>query len=311
MNQDLSAEPPRRRRALGLAIRTTAGAAAVAVVVGGFATAAHASPVPPKASAALAGTWVNVNGASRSVKQVVVAPLRTGAVSVDAFGSCHPTLCEWGRVPAIVYGSSVSAKAGTYFQSRQRFLSNGKEWSRTTLTGRVVKTAVGLRLSLRELTVFEDGSGRHNFVETETFKRGEPVKTSQVGSSVSTYPKGAPPAMVAGMLGTWKNVAHTGGLAELRISGTVTAPVVRAAGQCTPNPCDWGARRGITYGASISSTRGTTVLAPYSFGFKKTQLIIRYSVIKGRPRLTVSEFNEFTDGSGRSNYAMTETLVRA
>ena len=84
-----------------------------------------------------------------------------------------------------------------------------------------------------------------------------------------------------------------------------------AAGQCSPTPCNWGSRRGITYGASISSVRGATVLAPYAFGFKKTQLIIRYSVVNRKPRLTVSEFNEFTDGSGRSNYAMTETFVRA
>ena len=28
-------------------------------------------------------------------------------------------------------------------------------------------------------------------------------------------------------------------------------------------------------------------------------------------RLTIAEYNEFTDGSGRSNYAMSETFVRA
>jgi hypothetical protein len=311
MNADTTVEPRRSRRGLGLAARSAAVAVAVATVVGGFATAAHASPVPPTASSALSGTWVNVNGASHSVKRIVVAPMRSGAVSVDAFGSCSPTLCEWGRVPAIVYGSSVSAKSGTYFQTRQRFLSGGTEWSRTTLTGHVRRTASGLRLSVRELTVFEDGSNRHNYVVTETFKRGEARKVTKNGSSVSTYRKGAPPAMVAGMLGTWKNVASTGGLAKIAISGSVSAPVVTAAGQCSPTPCSWGSRRGITYGATIASTRGATVLAPYSFGFKKTQLIIRYTVVNRTARLVVSEFNEFTDGSGRSNYAMTETLVRA
>jgi hypothetical protein len=311
MNAPLSAAPARPRAGLGRAVRSAAVLTATAAVIGGFATAAAATPVPPKASSALSGTWVNVNAASRSVKQVVVTPLRSGAVAVDAFGSCSPTLCEWGRVPAIVYGSSVSAKAGTYFQTRQRFLAGGKEWSRTTLTGRVVRTAAGLRLSLNELTVFEDGSGRKNYAVTETFKRGEGQKVTKAGLSVGTYPKGAPPAMVAGLLGKWKNVASTGGLATIRISGSTAAPVVTAAGQCSPTPCGWGSRRGITYGATISSARGATVLAPYAFGFKKTQLIIRYSVVHKTPRLTVSEFNEFTDGSGRSNYAMTETFVRA
>jgi len=306
--KELATPPGRRLRRL---VQTAVASTAIAVVAGGFATAAQATPVPPTASSALSGTWVNVNSASRSVKQVIVTPLRTGAVAVDAFGSCTPTLCEWGRVPALVYGSSVSAKVGTYFQSRQRFVSGGKEWSRTTLIGRVVRTTSGLRLSLRELTVFEDGSGRKNYAVTETFKRGEGQKVTKLGLSVAAYPKGTPPAMVAGMLGHWKNVASTGGLATIAISGSIAAPVVTAAGQCSPTPCNWGARRGITYGASISSARGATVLAPYAFGFKKTQLVIRYSVVNGKARLTVGEYNEFTDGSGRSNYAMTETFVRA
>jgi hypothetical protein len=292
-------------------VRRGLGLAAMAAVVGGFAAApADASPVPPTASAALSGTWVNVNSATRSVKQVVIAPTRIGSVSVDAFGACTPTLCEWGRVGAIVYGPNVSAKVGAVFQSRQRFLSGGKEWSRTTLTGHVVRTTVGLRLVLRELTVFEDHSGRKNYTVNEVFKRGEARKVRKNGFPVPGYTRGAPPAMVAGLLGTWKNANSGGALAGIRITGTVAAPVVTAFGRCTPTPCNWGPSRGITYGASISSVRGATVLAPYNFGFKKSQLIIHYSVVNKKPRLTVAEFNEFTDGSGRANYAMTETLVR-
>lgn len=293
-------------------VRRGLGLAAMVAVVGGFAAApAQASPVPPTASSALSGTWVNVNAATRSVKQIVIAPTRIGSVTVDAFGSCSPTLCEWGRVGAIVYGASVSAKVGTTFQSRQRFLSGGKEWSRVTLTGRVVRTTVGLRLTVRELTVFEDNSGRKNYTVTETFKRGEGQKVTKNGLPVPGYALGAPPAMVAGMLGGWKNVNAGGALAGIKIGGTVAAPVVVALGRCTPTPCNWGARRGVTYGQSISSTRGVTVLVPYAFGFKKSQLVIRYSVVNKVPRLTVLELNEFTDGSGRSNYAMTETFVRA
>lgn len=293
-------------------VRRGLGLAAMAAVVGGFAAApAEASPVPPTASSALSGTWVNLNSATRSVKQIVIAPTRIGSVSVDAFGSCSPTLCEWGRVGAIVYGSSVSAKVGATFQSRQRFVSGGKEWSRTTLTGRVVRTPLGLRLTLRELTVFEDHSGRKNYAVTETFKRGKGQKVTKNGLPVPGYALGAPPAMVAGMLGGWKNVNSSGALVGIKISGTVAAPVITALGRCTPTPCNWGARRGITYGTSISSVRGATVLAPYAFGFKKSQLVIRYSVVNRKPRLTVLELNEFTDGSGRSNYAMTETFVRA
>jgi hypothetical protein len=246
------------------------------------------------------------------VKQIVVQPTRVGNVLVDAFGSCHPTLCEWGRVPAIVYGPNVSAKSGATFQSRQRFLSGGVEWSRTTLLGKVTKSRTGPVLTLRELTVFEDSSGRSNYNRTETFKLGEGQKPTISGNSVPSYVRGAPPALLAGALGSWTNPTPTGALVAIRITGTTANPIVQAFGQCSPTPCNWGRVRGITYGDSISSTTGDTVLAPYKFGFKNAQLVIKYiPTAEGRGRLSVAEYNEFTDGSGRSNYALTESFVRS
>src|SRR5205814_2276785 len=97
-------------KALGVA--TLAGLA-----VGLAAPAAQASPVPPKAASIMFGTWVNTNPSSNSVKQVVVTPTEIGNVTVDAFGACSPTYCEWGKVPAIVYGPSVSATSGAAFQT--------------------------------------------------------------------------------------------------------------------------------------------------------------------------------------------------
>jgi hypothetical protein len=86
---------------------------------------------------------------------------------------------------------------------------------------------------------------------------------------------------------------------------------VHAFGVCSPTPCDWGKVRTVTFGSSISSAVGNNSLAPYVFGFKKTQLAITYHrSAKGVQTLTVRSYNEFTDGSGRSNYAKTETLVR-
>lgn len=286
------------------------GLAALAATVVGLAAPALASPVPPQPSSALSGTWVNVVPSTRSVKQVVIAPSDRG-VMVDAFGACTPSLCEWGRVPAIVYGVNVSAKSGATFQTNQRFLAGGKEWSRTALQGTVTQTRSGLRLTLRELTVFEDGSGRKNYTVTETFARGRAAKTSLNGNPVPTYPLGNPPALVTGAFGTWKNVSAGGALAGVRIAGSPAHPVVQAFGRCTPTACSWGRALGITYGPSIGSATGSTVLAPYTFSFKRAQLVISYSHPRGqRERLTIAEYNEFTDHSGRSNYAMTETFVR-
>jgi hypothetical protein len=285
--------------------------AALAVGLSAAGTA-QASPVPPKASTALLGTWVNVDKNSNSVKQIVVQPTRTGNVTVDAFGACVPTFCEWGKVPAIIYGSNVSSTTGVTFQSNQRFLSGDTEWSRTSLFGRVVRTGAGLRLRVQELTVFEDGSGRKNYRVNETFALGEGQAPALAGNSVSSYRLGDRPALVAAALGSWKNVSSSGSLAAVKIGNTTTAPIVHAFGRCTPTACDWGKVRGITYGTSISSTTGRTVLAPYLFGFKKSQLAITFSrTAAGTPILTIAEYSEFTDSSGRSNYVNYETFVRA
>lgn len=288
------------------------GSAALAAAVLGLAVPANASPVPPSASTTLLGTWVNTNANTRSVKQVIITPNRIGNVNVDAFGACVPTLCEWGAVPAIVYGPNVSAKTGATFQTNQRFLASGKEWSRTTLLGNVTRSATGaLGLNLREMTVFEDGSGRKNYTVTESFVRRDGGKVSRLGNPVSSYVRGNPPLLVSMALGNWKNTSLTGALASIKITGTAATPVVEAFGRCSPTPCDWGKVRAIAYGPSISAPTGNTALAPYRFSFKNAQLVITYSRILRTERLTVAEYNEFTDGSGRSNYAVTETFVRA
>ena len=294
-----------------------AGAAMVAATVtvglaSGLVTAAHATTVPPVASTALVGTWVNTNPATNSVRQIDITALRGGNIGVDAFGACHPSLCEWGRVPGIVYGPNASATTGTSFQTNQRFLSGGTEWSRTALQGPVLRTRSGPRLQVRELTVFEDGSSRKNDTKVETFKLGQGQRPRRLGHPVSTYPLGNRPLLVAGAFGTWKNLTPAGGLVELKIGGSQASPTIEAFGQCSPTACDWGAVRSVTYGSAISAPVGSVALAAYSFGFKHAQVVVRYGLnAAGDERLTVKFYNEFTDGSGRSNYVLSETFVRA
>jgi hypothetical protein len=57
----------------------------------------------------------------------------------------------------------------------------------------------------------------------------------------------------------------------------------------------------------------TTARVLYTFSFKKSQLFITYSrsIFTKAGRLTITEYTEFTDGSGRSNYALREVFVRA
>ena len=278
-----------------------------------FALPAAASPVPPLASTSLNGVWINTNAATGGVKQIVIQPVRTGTVSVDAFGACVPTLCEWGKVNAIVYGPSAAAKSGTSFQSNQYFKSGTKEWSRTQLFGTLATSRTGNVLTVREFTAFEDGSGRKNYTTTETFKLGKQVQAvTKSGLPTVQYVLGARPVANAGLLGTWVPSGSSSNLAKVVIGGTAAAPKVHSYGVCSPSPCDWGTVNGITYGATISTARGTTELAPYTFSFKRTQLLIKYSIdTNDVEHLTVVTYNEFTDGSGRSNYTVTQNLVRA
>jgi len=285
---------------------------AVVTAVTALAAPASASPVPPVASSALVGTWVNTNAATNSVKQIVIQAAKGGSVLVDAFGKCSPTLCEWGRVPAIVYGSSVTSTAGTSFQSNQRFLSGTKEWSRTELFGTVTRTSAGLRLTVREFTAFSDSTSRRNYTVTEVFALGRSAVVTKSGSPVTTYVLGHRPVLNAGALGTWVPSGASSNLAKVVIGGTTAAPLVHAYGSCSPTPCDWGTVRGITYGATISTVRGTSGIAPYTFSFKKTQLLLKYTISSNDVEtLTVVAYNEFTDGSGRANYVVIQKLVRA
>jgi hypothetical protein len=294
------------RRVLGITIAASA-------TLGVLSAPAWASTTPPNPNAGLIGTWLNTNSATRSVKQIEVqGGSASGGILVDAFGACTPSLCEWGQVPAIIYGPNVSASTGATFQTDQSFTSSGVEWSRTQLlaTMRVARTGAK-SLSVRELTVFEDGSGRHNYTVTETFVPGEGQPATIFGNSTSGYTFGAPPAAAAGFAGDWKAASNAVVELSIGISGGVAD--VHAFGACSPSACDMGDVRGISYGPNISASTGNVVLAPFSFGFKNEQLVIRFvpGATAATDRLQVGNYNEFTDGSGRSNYVVSETFVRA
>jgi hypothetical protein len=301
--------------------RVAASAALMSVIgVLGLAGAASASTTPPVPSSALFGTWVNTNSASNSVKQIditrpkltVVGAVPTG-ILVDAFGACVPTLCQWGLVPAILYGPDVSAATGTAFQTNQAFLTGtpSTEWSRTQLLGQLEVTPAGAPvLSVRELTAFEDSSGRHNYTQVETFVQGKGLTATVNGFGASGYPHGLAPSAAARLGGTW--TASGSGVVKIKI-GSGPSPVVRAFGACVPTLCDFGLTKAIAFGPSISSTSANVILAPYSFGFKNEQLLIKLypGATSATDKLVVVNYNEFTDGSGRSNYVQTTTFTRA
>jgi hypothetical protein len=293
------------RRTLRAATAALISSAAVAlltsVIPAQAATDRPATPVPPQPSPALAGTWVNVNHATKSTVALVVLTSAKG-IAVDGFGACSPTPCEWGRIAGTVFGPNVSAKVGTSFAAQWNFKFERTVILATYSTPRKVPT-----LTVQEFVTFTDGSHRSNYTVTEEFTKGKPMRVTKLGTSASNYPLGDSVTPVASLPAIWINPAATGTLQAVILSSAGGLLRVHGYGYCSPVPCNWGTVTGITFGPSVSATTGGTFLAPYPFSF--AHVLLDGTVNAAGTRLTVKTWTEFTDHSGRSNYETTETLI--
>ncbi|HEX4320760.1 MAG TPA: hypothetical protein VHZ52_07655 [Acidobacteriaceae bacterium] len=116
------------------------------------------APAIVVAPGALVGTWHNVNAATRDLVKIVIAAARVG-VTVNPFGACTPTPCNWGVVPGVVYSANVSSSAAEAFSAEFNF-----GFSRVTVVGHLVRK----ELLVETFTVFTDGSGRANLYTADT-----------------------------------------------------------------------------------------------------------------------------------------------
>lgn len=293
------------RAAMAALVSSTAVAATLlpTLVPAQAATTRPATPVPPSPSAVLAGTWVNTNHATKSMADIVVSTSRKG-ITVDGFGACSPTPCEFGRIAGTVFGPNVSAAIGTSFAAQWNF-----KFKRTVLLATYSAPKRVPTLTVNEFNTFTDGSGRANYTVTETFRKGKAVKVTKAGVSASDYPLGDPVSPAGTLPAIWINTAATGNVRAVILSlGPGSGLLqVHAYGFCSPVPCNWGTVTGITFGSSVSSISGGTFLAPYKFGFANKLLDGRVNA--AGTLLTVQAWTEFTDHSGRSNYVSTEKFV--
>ncbi len=124
----------------------------------------------------LLGTWVNIDAATRGMRQIQVAYLcddvrrcdaETGQCSeprvgyyIRPFGSCSPTDCDWGLQSASLVGvRSLTSTINQTFATRR---VNATLLTRGSRAGQ-------LRVSWR--TTFTDGSGRENYHRLEYFTK--------------------------------------------------------------------------------------------------------------------------------------------
>jgi len=118
-------------------------------------------------------------------------------------------------------------------------------------------------------------------------------------------------ASLAQFQGTWTNVdSGTSGITKLKVDVSGSKVAVQAWGKCHPTDCDWGTAKGVAFAPSVGSdliNDANAVLAVFPESFKKTTLVLTLS----GSRLDVISLSEFTDSSGRTNYASKYTFARA
>lgn len=130
-----------------------------------FRAPSHISESPAAAHvvtpSALVGTWTNINAHTRDLVKVVISASGS-SISVEAYGACSPTPCDWGKVSGLAYAANVSASAAVAFSANYTF-----SFSKVILTGHLK----GSELIVESFTQFTDGSGRSNLYTTDTMKK--------------------------------------------------------------------------------------------------------------------------------------------
>lgn len=111
------------------------------------------------------GTWVNTNPATRGIVKFTVTGT-TPVLTIQVWGACSPSPCDWGKQTAYAYGPSVTSNPVTTAKAATATYTTG--FSQTIL----VLTPNPATMTLASYTRFTDGSGRFAYTSTESFRRG-------------------------------------------------------------------------------------------------------------------------------------------
>lgn len=101
----------------------------------------------------LLGKWSNCDRNTRGIVRVVLGTKGT-SLTVQVFGACTPSPCDWGIVEGTAYGESVVATEAIAFSAR--YDAGFKE---TIVTGLLDNGT----LIVQSYNKFKDGSGRSNY----------------------------------------------------------------------------------------------------------------------------------------------------
>jgi hypothetical protein len=109
------------------------------------------------------------------------------------------------------------------------------------------------------------------------------------------------------LVGTWVNFDRkTRGIVRIVVTGVDIGLQVHAFGACSPEPCDWGAVPASAFAESVSADHAVGFRTFYNFGFLETML----AAYLNKRLLVVDAYNQFRDGSGRSQYFLRDHLYQ-
>ena len=240
----------------------------------------------------LAGVWTNANDNTRGVTKIQVFD-GPGGPQIQAWGSCLPEDCDWGRTDLDLLGTSVTDVTPDYALG-----SWDPGFKETTVTMNL-NGFLGKIVDIYH--VYSDDSAREN--------RHERLWLSNHGTMYEIDDLGNDELQDV-IAGSWvSSNANTGGVTRAEITvpsrpGASGDLDLNLFGACSPTDCDWGSTSMHEVGSSIVDTTPEYAIANQEFGFKSVFVTSRYE----SGDLIVGTYNVFHDDSGRSNYFSEERM---
>jgi hypothetical protein len=250
-------------------------AAASFLAVTGFATATTASADLSD----LRGTWINIDENTRGLTKVVIGG-SGDIVSMSAWGSCSPSDCEWGEVPATPLTNSVSAPLA----SADRIVAVYEKSFKMAILNAY---RVGEKLVVDNATDFKDN--RSDTFHSYTFKRMPVWVTPGIVNTPVIINPGVLPKPVLDLSlfqpvsnldqleGVWTNVdANTRGITKIKINVDGADVKSRAWGSCSPSDCDWGwvAAQPLTASISDAPETANSILSVWDSSIAKRSAVM-------------------------------------
>jgi hypothetical protein len=163
--------------------------------------------------------------------------------------------------------------------------------------GLIGATLIGVGLWMHSQHSSAPVSGPASSADSTNISKSNPDSTA-----------GSAPKLLSYFGGSWKNTdPETRGITTIQIRLDGDHAFVHTWGRCHPADCDWGETNAVLFAPDVSSHAVQTVSAVYTTNFSETRLVLRPG---SGQTLQADISTHFTDNSGRSDYAASDSFRR-